>query len=52
MDPSPDAYMVVLREDLGTFADALIGAIGSKQGCSHTVAFDRKALRLPNDAPA
>jgi len=44
--------MVVLREDLGTFADALIGAIGSKQGCSRTVAFDRKALRLPNDAPA
>jgi predicted nucleic-acid-binding protein len=39
--------MVALREGNGTFADALIGALAAKAGCSRTLTFDRKALRLP-----
>jgi predicted nucleic-acid-binding protein len=46
------AAMIALREGLGTFADALIGAIAIQEGCSHTATFDRKALRLPGFAPA
>jgi predicted nucleic-acid-binding protein len=38
--------MVVLKEGRGSFADALIGALGAKAGCSHTVTFDRKASRI------
>ncbi len=38
--------MIALREGRGSFADALICALGSKAGCSHTVTFDRKALRI------
>ncbi|HYL85349.1 MAG TPA: type II toxin-antitoxin system VapC family toxin [Candidatus Angelobacter sp.] len=30
-----------------SFADAIIAALGAKAGCSFTVTFDRKALRLP-----
>ena len=37
-----------VKEGRGSFADALIGALGAKMGCSHTVTFDRKALRLPD----
>ena len=29
--------MVALREGYGTFADALIGSLGAKAGCSHTL---------------
>jgi predicted nucleic-acid-binding protein len=36
----------VLKEGYGSFADALIGALGAKAGCSRTFTFDRKALRL------
>jgi predicted nucleic-acid-binding protein len=39
--------MIALKEARGSFADALIGALGASAGCSHTVTFDRKALRLP-----
>jgi predicted nucleic-acid-binding protein len=39
--------MIALREGRGSFADALIGALGTKADCSHTVTFDQKALRLP-----
>ena len=39
--------MVALKEGRGSFADALIAALGAKAGCSHTLSFDRKALRLP-----
>ncbi len=46
------AAMISLREGAGTFADALIGAIGISEGCAHTATFDRKALRLPGFAPA
>ena len=35
-----------LRDGCGTFSDALILALGDKAGCSRTVTFDRKALRL------
>jgi predicted nucleic-acid-binding protein len=42
--------MIALKEGRGSFADALIGAIGGKAGCSHTLTFDQKALRLPGFA--
>ena len=42
------AAMTALAEGLGTFADALIGALGAKAGCTATLTFDRKALRLPD----
>ena len=38
--------MVALKEDRVSFADALIGALDAKAGCSATVTFDRKASRL------
>jgi predicted nucleic-acid-binding protein len=38
--------MVALKEGRGSFADALIGALGTKAGCTCTLTFDRKALRL------
>jgi predicted nucleic-acid-binding protein len=39
--------MIALREARGSFADALIGALGGRAGCTHMVTFDQKALRLP-----
>jgi predicted nucleic-acid-binding protein len=36
-----------LREGRGSFADALIGVLNANGGCSRTLTFDRKALRLP-----
>jgi predicted nucleic-acid-binding protein len=39
--------MIALKEGSGKFADALVGALGLKVGCSHTLTFDRKASRLP-----
>jgi predicted nucleic-acid-binding protein len=39
--------MIALREGRGSFADALIGALGARAGCSRTLSFDRKASRLP-----
>jgi predicted nucleic-acid-binding protein len=44
--------MTALQEGRGTFADALIGALADKAGCSGTLTFDRKALRLPGFALA
>ena len=38
--------MVMLKEGRGSFADALIGALGARAGCSSTLTFDREA-RLP-----
>jgi len=46
------AAMIALKEGAGSFAGALIGALGAKAGCAHTLTFDRKALRLPDYAPA
>ena len=39
--------MIALKEGRGSFADALIGALGARAGCSRTLTFDQKALRLP-----
>jgi len=38
---------MALKEERGSFADALIAARGARAGCSHTLTFDRKAARLP-----
>jgi len=38
--------MIALKEGQGSFADVLIGPLGSKAGCSVTVTFDRSASRL------
>jgi predicted nucleic-acid-binding protein len=40
------AAWATFRSNAGSFADALIEALGAKAGCSHTVTFDRKALRI------
>ena len=40
------AAMIAVKEGRGAFADALIGALGARAGCSHTVTFEQKALRL------
>jgi predicted nucleic-acid-binding protein len=45
------AAMIALKEGLGSFADALIGALGVRAGCSHTVTFDHRALRIPAFRP-
>jgi predicted nucleic-acid-binding protein len=39
--------MTALKKGQGSFADALITALGARQGCSRTLTFDQKALRLP-----
>lgn len=41
------AAMVALKQGKGAFADALIAELGARAGCSHTLTFDKKALRLP-----
>jgi predicted nucleic-acid-binding protein len=38
--------MIALKEGRGSFADALIAALGAKAGCSRTLTFDKTALRL------
>lgn len=42
--------MIALKEGYGSFADALIVALGARAGCSRTLTFDHKALRLPGFA--
>jgi predicted nucleic-acid-binding protein len=44
--------MIFLKAGIGEFADALIGALGSKAGCRHTLTFDRRALQIPGFRPA
>jgi predicted nucleic-acid-binding protein len=44
--------MIALKEGQGSFADALIGALGAKAGCSRTLTFGRKALWLSGFALA
>jgi predicted nucleic-acid-binding protein len=39
--------MIALKEQRGSFADALIAALGARAGCSRTFTFDQKAQRLP-----
>jgi len=41
------AAMMALKQGQGAFADALIAELGTRAGCSHTLTFDKKALRLP-----
>jgi len=38
---------IALKEKSGSFADALIGALGAKAGCARTLTFDKSALGLP-----
>jgi predicted nucleic-acid-binding protein len=38
--------MIALRQGKGSFADAIILALGARAGCSYTLTFDRKASRL------
>jgi predicted nucleic-acid-binding protein len=40
------AAIMALRQGHGSFGDALIGALGARAGCSRTLTFDQKALRL------
>jgi predicted nucleic-acid-binding protein len=42
------AAMTALKQGDGSFADALIAMINVRVGCSRTLTFDRKALRLPH----
>jgi predicted nucleic-acid-binding protein len=44
------ASMTALKKGQGSFADALIHALGEEAGCTATLTFDRKALRLPGYA--
>lgn len=46
------AALTVLQEGRGSFADALIAALGQKAGCPVTLTFDHKAARLPGFALA
>ena len=41
------AATVALKQGQGAFADALIAGLGARAGCTHTLTFDKKALRLP-----
>jgi predicted nucleic-acid-binding protein len=40
--------MVALKKGRGSFADALIAELGARAGCTRTLTFDQKALRLPS----
>jgi predicted nucleic-acid-binding protein len=40
--------MVALKQRRGSFADALIAELGARAGCTRTLTFDQKALRLPS----
>jgi predicted nucleic-acid-binding protein len=39
--------MIALKEGQGSFADAVIAALGARASCSCTLTFDQKELRLP-----
>ena len=49
-EPEVFTAMIALKEGQGSFADALIGALGAKAGCSRALTFDQKATRLPSFA--
>jgi predicted nucleic-acid-binding protein len=38
--------MMALKKGHGSFADAMIAELGAKAGCSRTLTFDQRALRL------
>jgi predicted nucleic-acid-binding protein len=39
--------MIALKNGQGSFADAVIAALGARASCSCTLTFDHKAARLP-----
>jgi predicted nucleic-acid-binding protein len=39
--------MVALKQEHGSFADALIAELGVRAGCTRTLTFDQKAVRHP-----
>ena len=39
--------MLALKQGHGTFVDALIAELGTRAGCTRTLTFDQKAVRLP-----
>src|SRR5436190_8248704 len=39
--------MIALKQGKGSFADALVAELGASAGCTHTLTFDTKAVRLP-----
>jgi predicted nucleic-acid-binding protein len=39
--------MVALKQGRGSFPDALITELGTRAGCTRTLTFDHKAIRLP-----
>ena len=39
--------IVALKQGRGSFADALIAELGARAGCTRTLTFDQKAIRLP-----
>lgn len=39
--------MIALKRSQESFADALIAELGAKAGCTHSLTFDKKAIRLP-----
>ena len=43
--------MIALKDEQGSFADAVIAALGARASCSCTLTFDHKALRLPGFQP-
>ena len=42
------AATVAMKQGRGSFADALIAELGVRAGCTRTLTFDQKALRLPS----
>jgi predicted nucleic-acid-binding protein len=38
---------MALKEGRGSFADALIAALGDRAGCTHTLTFDKASSKLP-----
>ena len=41
------AATLALKKGNGAFADALIGALGTRAGCARTLTFDKTASKLP-----
>jgi len=39
--------MTAVKDEKGSFADAVIAELGARAGCSGTLTFDHKAARLP-----
>ncbi len=46
-EPQVFAAMFALKDGLGQFGDALIGALGTRAGCDRTLTFDQGTSKLP-----